>query len=287
MGLGDEVMMTARVKKTKNDYEITYGKKPWLILPLTQNGTPYWNPVFDNNPNIPLLSRSQHWDYSDIFIDDNNIIPIYQRQNGYRHYVDSAKSIPGMSYAWKPWDIEPGEIYFSQAEKDNIKELKENKQLLYGTRKLIIVEPAIKTDLQRNKEWPEHYWIEVIEQLKHQGHEVYQFAHPYMKNYQIVEALNIDGIRHMLCALSIADAIVSIEGGLHHCAAALGIPGVVIFGGFISPEITGYKIHRNLTHATEFCGIYGAHCPHCAAEMEKIKPDEVITALTEVLGSSN
>lgn len=34
--------------------------------------------------------------------------------------------------------------------------------------------------------------------------------------------------------------MISTEGGIHHIAAAVGTPAVVICGGFIRPEWTGY-----------------------------------------------
>ena len=46
--------------------------------------------------------------------------------------------------------------------------------------------------------------------------------------------------------LSGARAAVLHEGGLHHAAAALGMPAVVLFGGMISPRNTGYDVHVNL-----------------------------------------
>jgi ADP-heptose:LPS heptosyltransferase len=68
------------------------------------------------------------------------------------------------------------------------------------------------------------------------------------------------------------------EGGLHHGAAAVGIPAVVLFGGFIPPQVTGYKTHVNLTGGADFfCGSLQA-CKHCAEAMERIKSKHVCDA---------
>jgi hypothetical protein len=57
-------------------------------------------------------------------------------------------------------------------------------------------------------------------------------------------------------------ACVLPEGGLHHAAAALGVPAVVIFGGFIAPRHTGYAAHVNLFTGGEACGMR-LPCDHC------------------------
>lgn len=85
------------------------------------------------------------------------------------------------------------------------------------------------------------------------------------------------------CAiLSRASAYVGHEGGLHHAAAALGIPGVVIFGGFISPETTGYDCHVNLFTGGNACG-NRTPCMHCRDAMNRITPEAVAEALIGIL----
>jgi len=51
--------------------------------------------------------------------------------------------------------------------------------------------------------------------------------------------------------LSSYKAIVCTEGGVHHLAAAVGTPAVVLFGGFISPEWTGYQYQFNVVNRLE------------------------------------
>jgi len=89
----------------------------------------------------------------------------------------------------------------------------------------------------------------------------------------------------LACAvLARARAYVGHEGGLHHAAAALGIPGVVIFGGFTPVELTGYAIHHNLgVSLAAACGMR-MPCAHCAAAMADITPERVLRELAAVLG---
>jgi len=76
---------------------------------------------------------------------------------------------------------------------------------------------------------------------------------------------------------------VGAEGGLHHAAAYLSRPAVVIFGGFISPDVTGYPGHVNLTGgAWGSCGKWDL-CPHCQKCLQRIKPAAVAEALRRVV----
>ena len=69
---------------------------------------------------------------------------------------------------------------------------------------------------------------------------------------------------------------------MHHCAAAFGVPGIVIFGGFISPATTGYGCHVNLFTGGEACGMR-IPCEHCADAMRKITPEQVAAALIALM----
>ena len=65
------------------------------------------------------------------------------------------------------------------------------------------------------------------------------------------------------------------EGGLHHAAAALGTPTIVIFGGFISPRQTGYPHQVNLFTGGTPCGMR-RRCDHCEQAMRRVAIEEVL-----------
>ena len=87
-----------------------------------------------------------------------------------------------------------------------------------------------------------------------------------------------------LAALSGAKLAVLPEGGLHHGAAALGVKAVVLFGGFIPPEVTGYPQcgHINLTGGALACGSIHK-CEHCVVAMNSITVDEVLDSAHSLL----
>jgi hypothetical protein len=57
---------------------------------------------------------------------------------------------------------------------------------------------------------------------------------------------------------------------------------VVLFGGFIPPQVTGYPGHVNLTGGAVACGSL-QRCSHCQAAMNAISVDEVHAAALGLL----
>ncbi len=88
--------------------------------------------------------------------------------------------------------------------------------------------------------------------------------------------------RQAAAILSVCRAYVGPEGAMHHAAAALNIPSVVLWSEFISPEITGYETQRNIRHANATCGAR-VPCVGCRLSMELITVEEVLQELEAVL----
>ena len=77
-----------------------------------------------------------------------------------------------------------------------------------------------------------------------------------------------------------ARAYVGPDGCLHHVAAAVETPAVVIFGGFSPKECLGYTSHINLGE-----GAYGdrKETARSREAMEAIRPEQVVEALRSLL----
>lgn len=87
--------------------------------------------------------------------------------------------------------------------------------------------------------------------------------------------LKLHNFRQVCGVLAASTGYVGVEGGLHHAAAALGLPGTVIFGHFIDPLVTGYPEHRNLRGgAIGMCGSWSS-CGECERAMEAVTPETV------------
>ena len=113
------------------------------------------------------------------------------------------------------------------------------------------------------------------------------------KNYLIINASHQNSFSHQNtfsydCNFRIACAIMKYcnlylgpEGGFSHAAAAISKPGVVIYGGWIPPQVIGYDFHENLYVDIEGspCGIRDRECDHCKKCMDLITVDNVINAV--------
>jgi len=281
MGLGDEIIVTALVKKL---YRTT--GKPTAII--NSKNLLRWSAVWENNPYI-LNKKDTLGDrklFPNLPNDSYNVLA--SGNGGNRPYIDYEKSRHHQYYKWKEWDIEPGEIFLSEKELETGRGFNDYFSA-FGEHPVVIIEPTIKGHLQSNKDWGINNWIKLVQLLnKHKIFPV-QLEHFYSNIKLTPHPYEVHSIREMFACLSGADMIISHEGGMHHAAAALGIKGIVIFGGYISPKITGYPIHTNLVgHDIEpqvsdyFCGNL-IPCNHCHIAMNSILPEKVCYETLKIL----
>lgn len=173
--------------------------------------------------------------------------------------------------------VVPGEVFLDDAE---------TKWAAAFGRLFVVVEPNVPAhkSVAPNKQWPVDRFDRVAEAIKKSGHEVVQFS--YGRGHRLSGARQVQtpSFRHALALLHRASLYIGPEGGLHHGAAAMGTPAVVLFGGFIPPQVTGYDMHSNLTGGAEACGSL-EFCLHCRQAMERISADEVISLASERLAA--
>lgn len=243
MGAGDWLMATAQVKRL-------FERLAKPIAVIDRAGRHQWHEVFENNPKI---ARSMRRD-----------TPRLINAGGVRPYIASKTAT---RWTWKRWQIEPGEMFFTAAEMDFAAP--------YAGR--ILIEPTTKVE-GSNKAWISTRWQELVER----GGDFVQVGIDGTRALDGVQFVETPTFRHGCAVLAVSRAFVGTEGGLHHAAAALGVPAVVLFSEFISPEFTGYATHRNLRHAGGSCGSR-LPCNTCRESMEAITVDEVFTNLEQIL----
>lgn len=150
----------------------------------------------------------------------------------------------------------------------------------------VVVEPNIEAwkSVAPNKQWPVDRYDAVVDQLVRQGVKVVQFVYGTAKAHLCpgATAIQTPSFRHAAALLATAAAYLGAEGGLHHAAAAFDVPAVVLFGGFVPPEVTGYGTHINLTGGAEACGSIN-RCDHCRDAMDRITVAETSDAIHTVL----
>lgn len=197
----------------------------------------------------------------------------YQRHvnsPGHRPYI---KLKTTERWYWNKYRPEPADVVLTEAERE----------LAQGiSRPFIVLEPHIKSIGHRNKDWGWAHWQELATTLRREGHRLIQMVRPGEKVLRHAEGAHVPEFRKALAVLGQAALYVGPEGGLHHGAAAMRTPAVVIFGGFVSPETTGYDHHRNLFTGGEACGMR-TDCPHCRKAMNAITPEMVLHEIKESL----
>lgn len=243
MGYGDWIMASGEVKEA----HLKTGKKVKL-----GDGTKMFldEQVFAYNPRMANKG-------------DTNVtwVANYPGNRPYMTGTDGKRIIFNDDY--KPLR---GEIYLSSSE------------ILWAKRyapkdDYILVEPNVKRTYLHtiNKSWP--YFKELV-----------KADLPFLQvgdanTKPITNFVATESFRQALAILSRAKLFIGTDGALHHAAAALGIPSVVIWTGFTSPKHLGYDSQINIHDGGEPCGFYGGICPHCIEIARNISPERVLEAV--------
>lgn len=261
MGAGDNLMATGMARgAVARGKRIAFGDG--IKIRWDHNSAP----IFKNNPNIapPGSERMPNIEWIKFYKGDKHS-RIYNHQDG-DHWV--------WNYKFKAI---PGEMFFSADEIAFAKRFAEG---------FILIEPNVPPEKKHavNKQWPVDRYETVAREFVSAGYRVAQFGYPAAR-YRLQNAtlIKTPSFRHALAVLARARLAILPEGGLHHGAAAVGVNAVVLFGGFIPPQVTGYDLHVNLTGGAEACGMLRP-CEHCKAAMAAIGTDEVLAAANGMLG---
>ena len=241
MGLGDWLMASGDAKEAneRTGKKVKLGDGVRMFLD---------GQVFANNPRMASNS-------------DTDVVWVKNYQ-GHRPYLKGTKD--GRLLFNDDYKPRVGEIYFNQLEKKNIDKIDKD---------YIVVEPNVKKIYAHtvNKAW--HGW----EQLFKHDLPWLQLGDVSVERY--TNWKETATFRDALKVLSKAKLFVGTDGGLHHAAAALGIPSVVIWTGFTSPRHLGYDTHRNIHDGSEPCGTYDSVCQHCLLKSKAINVEQVLDAV--------
>lgn len=257
MGWGDELMVTGHARELQQ-------RDPRRVRPVfdaRQRDHEAW----ENNPRI--VGKGEKGDFQ-----------IYQaRVDGLRPYM-TYKS--GDRYGWKAYGPPVGEFYFNVHELD------------FGTRWAgrIVLEPHLKVGASPNKDWGWWRWEELAKLMRGVGLVPTQIGQTGCRKLKHAQFVETPRVRLAAALLAKARAAVLPEGALHHVAAAVGCPAVVLFGGFIAPAVTGYVGQTSLFVQTSEhplgCG-WRRPCEHCTKAMGAFPPEMVLAHLQTLLERRN
>lgn len=257
MGYGDEILATGMARGARaRGKRIAFGDGQRIVF------GPWSEQMFRYNPNIAAPG--------DEGAPDIEWIAHYK---GHRLYNSVA---PGRDrWEWH-MDFRPvaGEMFFSD------EELKFAETAGSG---FVVIEPNVPwhKSVAPNKDWGEARYEAVSDAMVAERRDVMQFEYSNQRSKaRSARLFKAPTFRHALAVLARAALYIGPEGGLHHGAAAVGIPAVVLFGGFIPPQVTGYDTHTNLTGGAQACGKF-QRCDHCRAALDAITVDDVLSAVHE------
>ena len=246
MGWGDELMAAGEA-------EVLKAEKVAIFSGHQQR----WHEAWENNPKIAKIGEKYD--------------SVIQNGPGHRPYF---KSVNNEKWQWLAYKPKPAKLYFSDEEIDFANEVI-NK---YGN--FYVVEPNLKQKNESiNRDWGFANYQKVIDLLDVNWVQMGGKKTKLLKNTIHIKT---ETARQMAAVLSLSQGFLSPEGGLHHTAAALNLKGAVIFGGFISPMVTGYDIHDNFYDGLG-CGMR-VKCNHCQSVMRSISPDIVAKSIKTIIG---
>jgi len=256
MGYGDVLMALGEVREIKK-------KLPEFKVLIGFENDYEDSPLFINNP---YITKRSDVSMGDRFISLGNC-------GGYRPYINYRKTTLSNT-VFKKYKPIPGDIFFT----------KEEKHLIDTLRKLgdfVLIEPHYKKSCmhRNNKDWGWNKYQDVVGRNKDIKFVQVDYGKVILNGAQ---GIKTTGFREALAVMSLAKTVLCPEGGMHHGAAVFQKPAVVIYGGLISPEITGYDFQTNLFTGGEPCGAR-YECDHCRKSMDKITVEQVSSELRTIL----
>lgn len=261
MGYGDEIMAAGhaqRVYDADPSRRVAICDRRWHVR---------WHELWENNP---IIAKPQDVARGEKVHEIKNAA-MCRPYIEYPWHVDR----PCRYTAWRARD-HVGRLYLTEAELALGERLRER----FGP--YVVIEPSAKSR-NPNKSWITARWRTVVDacrdvrfvQMLHSGESA-----PIASR---VHHERLASFREACGVLAGSIGYVGTEGGMHHAAAALGLPAVVIFGGFISPNVTGYEGHINLvdTQPETPCGMWRP-CSHCRRAMNRIPIRAVVKGVQEI-----
>jgi ADP-heptose:LPS heptosyltransferase len=152
-----------------------------------------------------------------------------------------------------------------------------------------IVVQRLASSWTPNKNWPEKYWVELIEILSQQAGVIEIGSEMSEQKISLGNYIDLRGqtsLEELVAVIAAADVLVGPVSGPVHVAAAAGIPVVEIIGGYEHPINTSYIGNISLYTALPCAPCWlRESCPYDLKCLKTIKPETVESAVWNVLGN--
>ena len=242
MGHGDDIIATGLARgAAARGKRIAFGDGKRIIW------GPWSKAIFANNPNIAAPGDER--------AEDLEWVAYYKGHRVYNHWTADR-------WVWNyEFRAKPGEFFLHTTS-----DIKPD---------FIFIEPNVPKKMGTlNKDWGFENYQRVVDALP----DIHFVQCDYGEGRKLrgVELLPTRNFLDAVLLLRRAALAIVPEGGLHHAAAAVGVPAIVIFGGWVPPQVLGYESHVNLTGgARRFCGSFQP-CTHCREALQAITVDDVV-----------
>lgn len=258
MGIGDEIMASGHARAVHRET----GKRV-MIVDIQRK--PRWSPMWDG---LPWIAEPK----------ERGDFVVIQNAPQCRPYIQYpfTRDIGQRFTKWRARD-HLGAIVLTEGEKQAAR------AATAGLGPFIVIEPNISPKANPNKQWGAAKWQALAGLMLAEGYTPVQLAWGGPTSLKGVRQVSTPNFRLGAAVLALAQGAVLPEGGLHHAAGVLNVPAVVLFGGMISPETTGYAGHVNIADsgAGSPCGTW-LPCRHCRQVWAKLQTDTVMQALREL-----
>lgn len=261
MGIGDEIMAAAQARALF----LECGRR---VRILDRRRRPRWHEIWAGLP----------------FLTPDPKAPAAELVNGpgARPYI---VAIGADRFCWRPFGPPRGEIHLAEHERQWADRALRVAGVAAG--RFLVVEPNIKAGASRNKDWGFGRWQTVADGIVQSGTILVQLGAPGARRLAGVRQIETPAPRLAFAILARAAGYLGHEGAMHHAAAAFGLPAVVVFGGFISPAVTGYPGQLSFFQPTPEWPIgCGARqpCSHCETAMASITVPAILDAAANLKG---
>lgn len=249
MGFGDDIMASgvAREIHERAGENVVIGKAPKRPFPSSMFNNISW---INNGDGVLVKSFP-----------------------GYRDYLNLKKSTGARQVLDPKHRPKRGVLKFS-AEELHLGDA------LMDCKPAVVLEPHVKGEFSgQNKAWPWARWVNLLRMLQSVNYRVVQISKPGTTTLPDVDfRIAESDVRVALSCLRWADPLITTDGLLHHAAAALKVPAIVLWGSRTDPKVLGYREHKNISTGPPYCGMR-VRCEHCEKAMRKISVRAVFEAM--------
>ncbi|HZW29542.1 MAG TPA: glycosyltransferase family 9 protein [Isosphaeraceae bacterium] len=135
-----------------------------------------------------------------------------------------------------------------------------------------------------NKDWPDELWDELIDRMASRGTVIEVGVEaaglPPRSGGSYVDLRGQTTVPELIAAIAASDVLVGPITGTVHIAAAMGVPAVVIYGGYEHPNCSSYPGNINLYSPVDCAPCWLRDpCPFGKKCLHQITPDQVEAAV--------